>query len=207
GKGEVIENDPVITRKEVKHHLVTLCRSSDPRRLGKGLIENEQVLDRLCKMRLELGVLPLPPMRASLHWGTVASEHHEIETRCSGGYRMIRQPLRQAGSSAACNFLVICNWVGKRLILGKEENKKLSWLQLSANFWLLSNAKSSRIQEFIYWCQQESTDPNKGARTWTAVLARDQQEARETMLLSHHRSSCCKPFLGTRLLLRFLGAD
>lgn len=93
------------------------------------------------------------------------------------------------------------------LSLKKKENKKLFWLQLSANFWLLSNAKASRIQEFIYRCQQESTDPNKGARTWTAVLARDQQEARETMLLSHHRSSCCKPFLGTRLLLRFLGAD
>lgn len=95
----------------------------------------------------------------------------------------------------------------KKFVVKEKREQKLFWLQLSANFWLLSNAKASRIQEFIYWCQQESTDPNKGARTWTAVLARDQQEARETMLLSHHRSSCYKPFLGTRLLLRFLGAD
>lgn len=92
-------------------------------------------------------------------------------------------------------------------VIKEEREQKLSWQQQSVHFWLLSNAKASRIQEFIYWCQQESTDPNKGARTWTAVCARDQQEARETMLLSQHCSSCYKPFLGTRLLLRFLGAD
>lgn len=105
-----------------------------------------------------------------------------------------------------CGFCSVLFCFLEFLVKGKRD-QKVFWLQLSAHFWLLSNAKASRIQEFVYWCQQESTDPNKGARTWTAVLARDQQEARETMLLSHHRSSCYKPFLGTRLLLRFLGAD
>lgn len=38
--------------------------------------------------------------------------------RCSGVYHMIWQPFSQAGSSTGCNFLVICDWVGKRLILG-----------------------------------------------------------------------------------------
>lgn len=94
-----------------------------------------------------------------------------------------------------------------KLTLKKKREQKLFWLQLLAHLWLLSNAKASRIQEFICWCQRESSDPNKGARAQAAVLARDQREAREPMLLSHQRSSCCRPFLGTRLLLRFLGAD
>lgn len=40
------------------------------------------------------------------------------QTRRSGVYHMIWQPFSQAGSSSGYNFLVICNRVGKRLILG-----------------------------------------------------------------------------------------
>lgn len=45
---------------------------------------------------------------------------------------------------------------------------------------VLSCAKASKTQEFICWCQQEITDLMKrGSRTWTDVLARDQQAASE----------------------------
>lgn len=95
----------------------------------------------------------------------------------------------------------------KFVVKEKREQKTFFGCSYQLIFGCFRVPRPAGIQEFIGWCQQESTDPNKGARTWTAVLARDQQEAREPMLLSHHRSSCYKPFLGTRLLLRFLGAD
>lgn len=40
------------------------------------------------------------------------------QRRCSGVYHMIWQPFSQAGSSTGYNFLVICDWVEKRLISG-----------------------------------------------------------------------------------------